>query len=343
MVESARQFPEIAKALETAGYDPHDPTWDQLKTAVEMSGYKERHLYGGSEAHYEPRIVRSEFAPQEYQLWDATTIMNLWSTGAFDESTIMQHRRSGGEIIETIRFRKPYGQMMSGIYSKLSLIKYRPVEEASMWFAAVQDDVQQYDLMQQSLLAEVGEITFGTPIMYPAEEEGLTVPPSLSRNFDVYWARFNVTFRGMSPKDLLEMVVNYALPEGSVAMALFPFLHGSTVENRDEKGIPSVTAEYGGVKVAVGEAWKTSVYYKYLKPTVIAYGEGERTFSWAMSDEAMRAGSHRFNAVIGVPKSSDSVEIAMSAHVRLSQTWLGELFDGELIGGTEAFVVPVAF
>jgi hypothetical protein len=39
MVESARQFPEIEKVFEISGYDPNNMTWEQLRNAVDASGY----------------------------------------------------------------------------------------------------------------------------------------------------------------------------------------------------------------------------------------------------------------------------------------------------------------
>jgi hypothetical protein len=86
-----------------------------------------------------------------------------------------------------------------------------------------------------------------------------------------------------------------------------------------------------------------SVSYTYLKPVIAAYGLRENKFSWTIRGEALRAGSHKFVAVVGVPKHSEGVGLAMSAHVRLKKNWLGEWYDGEGIAGTDARETYVSF
>jgi hypothetical protein len=97
------------------------------------------------------------------------------------------------------------------------------------------------------------------------------------------------------------------------------------------------------MEISVGEYFSQTVAYKSLKPTVEAYGEGERKFSWKMTEEAIAGGSHRFAAIIGVPRGSPEVDFAFSGHVRLRKSFIGEWYDGELVAGTDSWVVPVSF
>ena len=139
------------------------------------------------------------------------------------------------------------------------------------------------------------------------------------------------------------MAFNVALPEGSVALKLVPLRFGVELTRTQEASAPELGVEYGGVKVSVGEYFSRTVSYSYLKPTIEAYGEGQRQFSWKMKDEAINAGSHRFAAILGVPKGVSDLDFVFSGHVRLRKSFIGEWYDGELVAGTGAWIVPVSF
>jgi hypothetical protein len=152
-----------------------------------------------------------------------------------------------------------------------------------------------------------------------------------------------VTYHGVDPEDLAEMAFNVAVPEGSVALKLVPLRFGVEVARGEEKAVPEIGIEYGGASLSVGEYFSRTVSYRYLKPTIEAYGEGQRRFSWKMKGEAINAGSHRFATILRVPKGAVDVELAFSGHVRLRKSFIGEWFDGELVAGTGAWIVPVSF
>jgi hypothetical protein len=170
----------------------------------------------------------------------------------------------------------------------------------------------------------------------------LVLPESIDRQFDVYWLDLAVTFHGFHPDDLAEMVVNFAVPEGSVALDLVPLQFGKPIDVT-QKVAPEIGVEYKGAKVTVGKIFEQTVSYTYLRPTISAYGLRERVFSWAIRDAAVRAGSHKFVAVVGVPKDKDRIELAMSGHVKLKASWLGAWYDGELVAGTDPQIIPIAF
>jgi hypothetical protein len=134
-----------------------------------------------------------------------------------------------------------------------------------------------------------------------------------------------------------------AVPENSVALKLIPLRFGVEVTRSENTGIPEMGIEYGGAKVSVGEYFSQIVAYGYLKPTIEAYGEGERNFSWKITGEAVSAGSHRFAAILGIPKGVTTIDFAFSGHVRLRKSFIGDWFDGELIAGTDSWVLPVSF
>ena len=78
--------------------------------------------------------------------------------------------------------------------------------------------------------------------------------------------------------------------------------------------------------------------YTYLKPIVEAFGLRESRFSWTLRDQAVRAGSHKFVAIIGVPKGKEGTEIAMSAHMKSEY----KFFRGD-VAGTEVYTRWIDF
>ena len=76
------------------------------------------------------------------------------------------------------------------------------------------------------MLENIGEITFGFPIIYTADEMDLQIPSSISKSYDLYWVDLVVTYYGVDPEDLAEMAFNVAIPEGSVALKLVPLRFG---------------------------------------------------------------------------------------------------------------------
>ena len=266
----------------------------------------------------------------------------MFATGVLDINNVSFVNTPQG-VIETIGFDSDYGPKVGEIYGRLLLIVSSPTAEISRYLSLLQDEVRQYDALAQSILQNVGDITFGKPIVYRATEKDLKIPESVGYDFDVYWLDLRATFREMDADQIDEMVINYAMPEGTVALELIPLQYSQEIAVSSDLGTPEVGIEVGDTSLTVGEFFRKTVAYKYLKPTVVAYGLGETRFSWALRDEAVRAGSHKFVAIVGVPKGSAGVDMGMSGHVRLNKGVLGNLLGGGGIAGTEAQVVSVSF
>jgi hypothetical protein len=249
-----------------------------------------------------------------------------------------------GDMVQWYKIDDKYAQSIDNIYRNLLFLKnVSTPTDARVVFAAIKDDVTQYDALQRSFLENIGEITFGTPVVYTAKEKNLIIPESIRRSHDVYWIDLVVTYRVPDPKDLVEMAFNVAVPEQSVALKLIPLRFGVEMNRSVKEGVPETSIEYGGTKVSFGEVFSDTVVYTFLKPTIEAYGEGERKFSWKMSGEAVSAGSHRFVAILEVPRGTKNVDFAFSGDVRLRKSFIGEWFDGDVIAGTDSWVVPVNF
>lgn len=277
-----------------------------------------------------------------YKFWNATLLVNLLATGVIDVENV-ENFNAEGATLEAFGFTPFYANRVKDIYTRLLLIEEKSVPEVTMHLAALRDDVKQYDPLAKSVLQNVGEITFGRPTVFTEEEKSLDIPDSIRRDFDVYWIDLAVTFREMSSDDVAEMGINFATPEGTVALELIPLVYSNEFAVGKEVGSPEIGVKLGGATVTLGEVYRKTIAYTQLKPTVVAYGLGERRFSWTISEEAIRVGSHRFVAIVGVPKGSEGVEIAMSGHVRLRKGFLGGIFGDEGIAGTESKLVPISF
>jgi hypothetical protein len=102
---------------------------------------------------------------------------------------------------------------------RLPLIASSPVAEVSNYLHLLQEEIREYDALAKSILENVGDITFGKPVVYKATEKDLVVPESINHEFDVYWLDLRATFREMDQEEIDEMVINYATPRGTVALS----------------------------------------------------------------------------------------------------------------------------
>jgi hypothetical protein len=346
LVDSARQFPEIQAALDRQNVDINKVDLVTLKHIIQNSDYSERYLFAPGRpniGYNASKLVYSRIATESaYKIWDATSLINMMVTGVIDVNNVYQFELEG-KTLEAVKFEPHYAFRIAEVYKRLSLIGHQPMAELGFQFAALRDEVKQYNSLEQSILLNVGDITFGRPTVYTSREKDLALPQSINRDFDVYWIDLAATFRDMDPADIDEMAINFATPEGTEAFELLPLVVSREFTVTKEMSAPKIWVEVGGATVTLGEVFKKTIEYISLKPSVVAYGLGERRFSWVIRDDAIRAGSHRFVAIVGVPKGSPEVEIAMSGHVRLKKGFLGGIFGEEGIAGSEARTVVISF
>ena len=344
LVKAAFEFDEITDRAAVMGLELNNASIDDLKSIVRSSEYKKRYLYDammakGTMAKLKPRIIESDIAnTPEYKLWDATILMNMLVTGVINTDEI--HYISKGDMnIETFGFDELYIDDIQIVYSKLPFIANQKIENTQEGFEKVGNIIRSYNSLEKSFLVNLGEITFGKPIIYTSDEVNLEIPDSLMRNYDIYYLELSATFRRLSAADLEEMAINFALPKDAFAFALAPLEYGTEIDTTKTLKTPEIGGEFKGVKISVGEIFRRTVSYTYIKPTIIGFGLGESRFSWTLTDQAIRAGSHKFAVAIGVPKGSSSVDLEMSAHVRMSKFLLA----GGRIAGTEVHKLRLAF
>jgi hypothetical protein len=183
-------------------------------------------------------------------------------------------------------------------------------------FAGLLDDIRRYDGLSKSFLAYIGRITFGLPIPLRAEEMELVLPNFIQANFDVYWVELTATYREMADDTLEEMVFNVSLPKDCIALELIPIRYGTSEKVSVDERSPELKVKIGPAEISVGEFFGKKVAYDVIRPTIVGYGKGENVISCNLHDEAVSAGSHNFVAIVGLPKGSTALRLAMTAHVR---------------------------
>jgi hypothetical protein len=347
IIRSATAFPEVQTELEQLGVaDPSEMAIRDFVAAIRASHYPDRYLYQANareEPDTEYPAFTSRYAQPGLDVWDARTLTNMVITGVVNTDVSSTETIDGNEV-EWFTIDDQYAVPVTEIYRSFSYFNVEsPPGDVGRVFTSLRNDVGEYDALQRSMLDNIGEITFGFPIVYTAAEKGLVLPESLKRLYDVYWIDLVVTYRGIDPDDLAEMAFNVELSDQSVALKLIPLRFGLEMSVNEKIAAPELGVEYSGVKLTVGEYFSQTVAFKYLKPIVEGYGEGEARFSWRMAGEAINAGSHRFAAIIAVPEGTPDVDFRFSGHVRLRKSFVGAWYDGELIAGTDAWVLPVSF
>ena len=368
--ESANAIPEIAEKVGEFGAS-FNSVQDLKNFIVLNTEYANNYLYVGSEAGamsagafeagfgagYATGVtVPGWVAPvgewdDTVGVWDhdvnevtfnPSTVINLLVSGAFGEAEhdfdyaylpkltdVEQHPDIWQSMVK-VKEEESYAikRVSSDL---LHLSQYRS-DIAGKTFAELLNYIRRYDSLSKSLLAQIGNITFGLPVPIESVALGLSVPEFIERNFDVYWLEFSVTYRDMEDDNLREMVFNVSFPKEYVALELIPIRFGPKISVSEEASSPELTVKVAGNEISVGEFYGRRVTYDVIRPTIVAYGKGENSISWIMREEAISGGSHTFVAIVGIPNGADSIDVAMNAHVKTDRLFG---IEGD-IAGTEA-------
>jgi hypothetical protein len=192
---------------------------------------------------------------------------------------------------------------------------------ASLQFNNMIDHRTNNENIRRVAFVQTDAVTFGRPVVESSAEAQLKIPKHISDLFDVYLIRLAMTWRQL-PHDYLDsLVFSVKMPTDAIAFDLMPFRYG--MEVKEKEGIhvsPGVEVE--GVKVELGEVYGREISFKYLKPIIEAYGLQENQFSWTMRGPAVQPGAELFICVVGVPKSSKQLTLAMSASAHWSESFV---------------------
>jgi hypothetical protein len=349
-LRAALQFEEIKTAAKNRGKDIEKIDLQELREIIKESGYEDKYLFSNNDSHdvyYKEAIPEktvdsnlTSISNSNYEHIDSIALLNMLATGAIDIEN-KEYKTKDGVSTEFVGFNDATKVRLEKIYRDRMDADRRDLQNVSVTWAKLSDSVRDYEPLEKSLLWKLGDITFGRPEIYTSSEKNLILPENTKKNYDVYWIEFYVTFWDLTEIDLDEMAVNFAVPENSIALGLAPLSYGIEVAVSREIQTPEIEGGFGGINVKVGEIYSRQVGFTYLKPLIRAFGVGQSRFTWTITEEAIRTGTHKFVAVLGVPRGTSGTNIAMSGHVRLSKT---RLFggDGEL-AGTDPVTMYLSF
>lgn len=170
-------------------------------------------------------------------------------------------------------------------------------------------------------LVNLGDVTFGKPLVFPASEKKLKIEPSLAKAYDVYWIEFALSAGDDAVANVSDLffAVTLQLPS-AIALELVPLRYGMEITHRSTLKTPEVAVEADGNKISVGEFYEQSIEYQELKPTILATGLHEAAFGWTLKDEIVDSSSKRLIAIVGVPKKISSLAVVMHVSATLRPT-----------------------
>jgi hypothetical protein len=169
-----------------------------------------------------------------------------------------------------------------------------------------------------------GHVSFGTPVVTTAKEEGMMIPRSLTQRGEVYIVRFAVSFAKIHLKIIEQLSFSVTGTANMIALELIPFKFDKETSITKTVSSPNIKIKYGENAVELGEFYKKQVVYKVLKPTIVANGLQESTFAWYMTDDAVHQGANQFIAILLVPKKEKSLTVNLEAGAKTKPTWIAQ-------------------
>lgn len=365
VIESAYRIPEVQRALKRSGKRKEDVTVADLKTILNTAKFSERYLTKGSRAVWKRSVVamtdrlnvangfryvhRFKFGarPRTVNVYDAIGINPVGIVGMVDAGVIEPIQFKSGDKVgqggamkklsdeQFFQIKEQYKAPFLSMYHGNSLLSSMSVRQRSAQLSRVINGAKKFSKLEKALLVELGEITFGRPEIFTAQEKNLVLSSNTAARFDVYWVELFVSFRDIFADSLTQMAFHVSIPDTYVALALVPDRYGVDVEVGKKLATPSIDVEFGGKSISVGEFYSRSVSFNYLRPTIVSQGPGESRFDWIMRDEAVISGAHKFVAIIGVPRGENKLPLALSAHVVTKEFIVANQIAGTRVHGRE--------
>jgi hypothetical protein len=335
--QAAEKIPEIDLIMKKQGLDVKTVSMSELQSIIDKSGFKESYVVEYKKekgARKEPispiYSVKNGLKIQNVDklnvisgLADAKSVYPIGMTSLLAEGMIdtsdVQFAKAGGNVEMYFSLKQEYlDSFQKLVVGSEALPKLRP-ERIMTQIQELIQNAKKYTPVEKSLLIAMGNITFGMPIIYHSDELKMQLPRQISSNYDVLWVELGVSFRDMREYEISEMAYNLRLPRGAIALKLVPLRYG--VETKVEKTTksPEVSFKTGQGEISIGEFFRRTVSFDYLRPIINAEGQGEAAFSWKLYDEAIASGTHQFAAIIGLPKGERSLSLAMSAHIQFQE------------------------
>ncbi len=309
-VRSASATPAVQAAMSMAGKNPRTATVGDWYSASKTAG-----LLDVSTATA-PAVIPAAVWPGKYVHFDSVFVASLPDTELFKAKPALYTDRVNGYPVQYLSVNpKPLAVLINS-YQTMAEAKTAPASQAPKRFTTAIAALGPYPIMAKAATFFAGQVTFGQPIVYTAQEKKLVVPVAVSAQNNVYWVELAVSFRDIEIANAKTLIFRVSLPPGIVALELIPLRFDKEASVTRRVSSPEIRAQYGNTTVELGKVYEQEVVYTSLKPIIVADGLQESEFAWSLSDEAIQHGARRFIAVIQVPKGRQSVTAQLQASVR---------------------------
>lgn len=318
-ISSAQKTKAVMQTLDESGTSASKATLDDLWTASLTTKQK---------LAMWPRPKDDKVGwSKDYQGYDPTLFVGLAGTEVFPSkkpATYMAAINGGGET-EWIAADQSAFKTWAKAYRNLYPAWTLPATESQKRFVQVNDTFASLPKLKSVLRFETGHVTFGQPQVSTPKIQGIEVNARLPKGDLRYAVILAVTFRDLGDiaiRDIAELTFAAVVLEKALAVALLPLRFDKIVEQEQTLAVPEIKLQYGPAAVSVGKIAEEHIVFKSLKPTVVASGLQESNFSWSMRDDAIHLGSHRFVAVLQVPKGTSSLILQLSARAITSSKYI---------------------
>jgi hypothetical protein len=230
-------------------------------------------------------------------------------------NNVKKNIRFGNEKDSILTLDQTLADSIQATYHPLKPVLSTETERLSALNAAIQQAATDLTVAT-ALLIDEGDADLGIPLAFTAKDKSLTVPPSLSERYDIYWLEL-----AFSPSEELTQRVNELrynitlLGEKILALDLLPERVGIEVNSTTRANTPNIQVN----GLVIGEMFARTVAYKYLRPTIISRGVLTSSFGWIYTDESIDASAKKMFAIIGAPKGTKRVDAEIVVMAKCSR------------------------
>lgn len=247
---------------------------------------------------------------------DAALISALVSENINNSGISVFSTNLGGESYRLVEVNNAVATQLMSAYNGISAASDAEPDLVSTSIYLAEAQLAQLGGLRNTARLKLGFVSYGRPIVYTAEEKNLSVPSSVSQDFEVYWIEFAISLREINSESFNQIDYIIQIPPDSYALALVPLSYGVEVDTEERTATPSVSVSVAGNSVTVGEFLSQTVAYRTLRPTIIAVGLQENQFYWRIKEEALNMGAIKFVSIIAVPKETESLSAVMFTNLR---------------------------
>ena len=197
-------------------------------------------------------------------------------------------------------------------YAALDMAKDAPPSAQPVYFAIASKSLNDLPGFQRAAAFKAGQVTFGRPIARRVPITGAEGGRSAvtEDNSDLVLMILAVSVRELRTEEVKSITYSVSAKPDATAYDLVPL----------SVTLGSQEPQQGPILKLVG----VDLLLKDSKPKIFAQGLQESAFSWVMTESAIEPGSHRFVALLQVPKGSKQLVMTFAITCKLKDPYLSQ-------------------